>query len=72
MPQRQLDHLADLGHLFSATSNVVIPDIIKPLLVLALHGLALAVDHRVRRDDALLGRVRLHDLELDGVHRLSD
>ena len=42
----------------------------KSLLVLAFHRFSFAVDHRVRRDDALLRRVRLDDLELDGVHRL--
>ena len=30
------------------------------------------MDDRVRRDDALLGRVRLDDFELDGVHGLPD
>jgi len=49
-----------------APSNVVVPDIGKVgLFVLALDGLAFAVDHGVLCDNAVLGRVRLDDLELD-------
>ena len=68
--QRQLDHFADLRHLLAAAANVVVADVVEALLVLALDGLALAVDHRVRRNDAVRRRVCLDDLELDRVHRL--
>ena len=39
---------------------------------LALDGLALAEDDGVGRDDAVRSGLRLHHLELHGVHRLTD
>ena len=64
MPQRQLDHLLDLRELLPGAADVVVADgVERVLLLLALDGLALAVDHRVRRDDAELSRVGLDNLE---------
>ena len=68
MTQRKLDELADVGELLAHAANVVVADVVHLLLVLALDRLALAVDDGVRRHDAVLGRVRLHHLELDGAH----
>ena len=45
-----------------------IPHLVQLLLVLALDGLALAEDLRVRGNDAVLGGVRLDYLELDAAH----
>lgn len=68
--ERELDELADLGELLAAAADVVVPDVGQVvLLVLALDGLALGVDDRVLRDDAVLGRVRLDHLELDAPRR---
>ena len=64
----ELDHLADLSHLLAAAADVVVPDVVGLLLILALDGLALAVDDGVGRDDAVGGGVGLNDLELDGMH----
>mmetsp|Transcript_30444 Transcript_30444/g.64131 ORF Transcript_30444/g.64131 Transcript_30444/m.64131 type:complete len:464 (+) Transcript_30444:1281-2672(+) len=72
VPQRQLDHLPDLGHLLPAAAHVVVAHVVQLLLVLALDGLSLAVDDRVGRHDAVGRRVRLDHLELDGVHRRAD
>ena len=66
--QRQLDQLADGCQLLAHAANVVVAHIVHLLLILALDRLALAVDHRVRRHDAVLGRVGLDDLELDSTH----
>ena len=64
--ERELDELADLGELLAAAADVVVADVGEVvLLVLALDRFALGVDDRVLRDDAVLGRVGLDDLELD-------
>merc|ERR1719440_2620001 len=66
--QRQLDELADVLQLLAHAADVVVPHVVLALLVLSLDGLALAVDHRVGRDNAVLVRIGLDDLELDGAH----
>mmetsp|Transcript_3034 Transcript_3034/g.7689 ORF Transcript_3034/g.7689 Transcript_3034/m.7689 type:complete len:505 (+) Transcript_3034:1102-2616(+) len=68
----EFDHLANLGHLLAASPHVVVPDVVHLLLVLAFHGLSLAVDDGVRGHDAVGGGIRLHDLEFDGVHGRAD
>mmetsp|Transcript_17930 Transcript_17930/g.32454 ORF Transcript_17930/g.32454 Transcript_17930/m.32454 type:complete len:503 (-) Transcript_17930:149-1657(-) len=65
----QLDHLANLGHLLATSPHVVISHVVGLLLVLALHGFALAVDDGVGRDNTVWSRVGFHHLELDGMHR---
>jgi hypothetical protein len=66
MTEGEFDELANLGELLAAATDVVVADLGQVvLLVLALDRLALSVDNRVLRDDAVLGRVRLDDLELD-------
>jgi hypothetical protein len=61
--QRQLHHLADNGHLLAAATNVVVANGIEGgLLVLALDGLTLAVDHRLGRNNAVVLRVCLNNL----------
>mmetsp|Transcript_72452 Transcript_72452/g.156661 ORF Transcript_72452/g.156661 Transcript_72452/m.156661 type:complete len:454 (+) Transcript_72452:1318-2679(+) len=72
MAQGQLDHLADLGHGLLAAANVVITNIVQLLLILAVHRLALAVDHRVRGDDDELTRIDANDLELDRAESTTD
>ena len=63
MPERQLDELADLGHLLAHTTNVVVADLAQVgLLVLALDRLALGVDHGVRCD-LMEGKARERDHE---------
>jgi len=66
--ERELHQLADVGELLLHAADVVVPDVVLRLLVLALHWLALAVDHSIRRHNAVLVRVCLHHLELDGTH----
>mmetsp|Transcript_28920 Transcript_28920/g.62296 ORF Transcript_28920/g.62296 Transcript_28920/m.62296 type:complete len:224 (-) Transcript_28920:66-737(-) len=69
MPKGQLDHLSNLRHLAPAAANVVIPNVVRCLLVLALHRLPLAVDLRVGRAHAVGRGVHLHHLELHRMHR---
>jgi hypothetical protein len=72
VPERELDHFSDLRHLLAAAADVVVPDVVHLLFVLALDGIPLAVDDGVGSDDAVRRRVGLDDLELDGVHRRPD
>mmetsp|Transcript_37429 Transcript_37429/g.76302 ORF Transcript_37429/g.76302 Transcript_37429/m.76302 type:complete len:501 (-) Transcript_37429:109-1611(-) len=71
MAQRQFNHLTDLRHLLPATTDIVVSHVIQLLLVLPLDGLALAVDDRVGSHNTVGGRVRLHHLELHGMHGTS-
>ena len=59
-----------LSHLPAAAPDVVVPHVIHPLLVFALDGLSLAVDHRVRRHDTIRSGITLHHLKLYRVHGL--
>eukprot|EP00162_Nutomonas_longa_P010249 comp19803_c0_seq1/m.38279 comp19803_c0_seq1/g.38279 ORF comp19803_c0_seq1/g.38279 comp19803_c0_seq1/m.38279 type:complete len:345 (+) comp19803_c0_seq1:1442-2476(+) len=68
MAQRKLHQLADLRKLLAHTTNVVVANIVKALLVLALDRVALAVDHCLRGNNAVLWRIRLDDLELNSTH----
>ena len=53
MTKGQFNKLSNLGKSFTATANIVISNIVEPLLVIAFDGLALAVDHGVGGDDAI-------------------
>jgi hypothetical protein len=58
--ERELDQLADLGHLLAASSNVIVSDVSKVgLLILALDRLALAVNHSV------LGHLGIKEMKKD-------
>jgi hypothetical protein len=69
MAKRKFNKLTNLSHLFAATTDIVVSNIVEiTLLVLALDRLALAVDHSVLGNDAVLWRVHLDDLELNLTH----
>ena len=70
--ERQLDQLAAVLQLLADAADVVVADVVHLLLVLALDRLALAVDHRVGRDDAVVLGVGLDHLELDRAHPAAD
>merc|ERR1719454_660907 len=70
--ERELDELADVAELLADAADVVVADVVHLLLVLALDRLALAVDHRVGRDDAVVLGVGLDHLELDRAHPAAD
>ena len=72
MAEGELDHLADLGHLLPASADVVVADVVGSLLVLALDGIALAVDDGIGSHDAVGARIGLHDLELHRMHGGAD
>jgi hypothetical protein len=68
VPQGQLDNFANLGQLLAHTSNVVIPDVVELLLVIAFDGLTFAEDDRIGCYDAKVAGVHLHNLELHCTH----
>ena len=59
-------------HLLAHAADVVVPDVVEPLLVLAPDRLPLAEDLGVGRHDRVGARVGLDDLELDGAHPAPD
>jgi hypothetical protein len=59
--------------LLSASSNVIIPDLVQiSFLILALDGLAFAVDDCILCHNTILRRVHLNDLELHLSHTTTD
>merc|ERR1719352_223940 len=73
VPEWKFHHLLEGGQLLPATSDVVVTDgVQRVLLILSLHRLSLAVDHRVRGDNAVWRRVRLNYLELNSPHASPD
>ena len=73
MPEGELNHFANLGHLLAAATDIIVADLVKVVLLLvALDGLALAVDDGVLSDNAILWWVHLNNLELDLPHTTAD
>eukprot|EP00962_Isochrysis_galbana_P008699 scaffold2423_cov113-Isochrysis_galbana.AAC.9 len=70
--QWQLDELADVGQLLAHATNVIIADVVLGLFIVALDRLALAMNDRVRGDDAVLSGVGLDHLEFDRPHAATD
>lgn len=69
MAKWELNHLTDDGHLLAATTNVVVADGIEGgLLLLALDGLTLAVDHSLGSNDAVWGGISVDNLEFNSTH----
>jgi len=72
MSEWKFDQLTDLSHLLSATTNIVVSDIVEvALLVLALDWLTLAVYHRILRHNTELWWIYLDNLEFDLSHTTS-
>lgn len=73
MPEGQLNHLTNLGHLFPASADIVITDLVKVVLfILSLYGFALAVNDSILSDDTELWRIHLDNLELNLPHTTSN
>jgi hypothetical protein len=69
MTQRQLDQLTDLCHLLSATTDIVITDLVQvALFILPLDRLTLAVDDGILCDNTVLRGIDLNNLELHLSH----
>jgi hypothetical protein len=69
----KLNHLADLSHLLSAATNVIVANFVQVvLLLISLDGLALAMDDGILCNNAILGRIYFDDLELYLPHATTD
>ena len=71
MPERELNHLTNLGHLLTAATNVIVADAIEFFFVFALDWFTLVKDHRVGADDAKFSWISFDNLELNRLHTLS-
>ncbi len=73
MSQRQFDQFTDLGHLLSATTDVIIANLVEiSFFIFALNRIAFAVDDSVLGHDAILRRIDFDDFELDLSHAGSN
>lgn len=73
MSKRKLDKLSDLRHLLSASSNIIVANLVEvALLILAAQRLALAMDNGILGYNAVVRRIKLNHLELYLPHATTD
>jgi hypothetical protein len=73
MSERKLNHLSDLSHLLSTSTNVIIANLVEVVLFLvSLDRLALAVNNGILCDDTILGRIDLNNLEFYLSHTTAN
>jgi hypothetical protein len=73
MSERKLDHFSDLGHLLSASTNVIVANLVEVvLLLISLNRLALAVNDGILCHDTVLWGIDLDNLEFDLSHTTTD
>jgi hypothetical protein len=65
MSEGKLNHLSNGGHLLSASTDIIISDIIKFFLIFTINGLSLRVEHSIGCDDSELFRLSSNDFELN-------
>jgi hypothetical protein len=62
-----------LGHLLSASPDIVVSDLVQiSLLILALNGFSLTVDHSILCHDAEFGRIDFHHFEFHLSHTTAN
>ena len=73
MSKGKLDKLSDLRHLLSASSNIIVSNLVQvALLILAIQRFALAVNDGVLGNDAVVRGIELNHLELYLPHAAAD
>ena len=72
MSKREFDHLSNSSHLFSATTDIIIADIIELFFFLSIDWLALGKEHSVWRDNTEFFRLGCDDLEFNWLEVTSD
>lgn len=65
MSERKFDHFSNGCHLFPASTNIIVSDIVELFLVLTIDRLSLRVKHSVRCNNTELLGLSRYDLELD-------
>ena len=71
MSEGQLNHLTNLCHLLAAATNVIVANLLGIVLVVSVDGFSLIEQSSGGSDNAILARVHIHDLELDGAETSS-
>nr|GMD71263.1 predicted protein [Ipomoea batatas] len=72
MPQRQLDQFTNLSHLFSYSTNIIIANFIKSILILPLHWFPLTEYFSVWSNNTIFPRISFNDLEFHTSHPSSN
>ena len=72
MSEGKLDHLSDGSHLLSASTNIIISNVIKLFFILAIDGLSLSIEHGVGCNDSVFFGFSCHNFELYGLEVASD
>ena len=72
MSERKFYHLSDGSHLFSASSDIVVTDVIEFFLFFSVDGLSFGVEHGIGRDNSELFGLSSHYFELYGYEVASD
>ena len=72
MSQRKFDHFSNGSPLFSASSDIVIADIIKLFLILAIDWLSFSVEHGVRSNYSELFGLSCYNFELNWLEVSSN
>lgn len=65
MSERKLDHFSNGSHLLSASSDIIITNIVKFFLILTVNWLTLRVEHSVRCNNTELLGLSCHNFELN-------
>ena len=71
MSKWKLNHLSYSCHLFSATSYIVIPNIIQFFLFFSIYWLTLSIEHSVWCDYTKILRLSSNNFELNGLETTS-
>ena len=72
MSEGKFDHFSDACHLFSATTNIVVTNIVKFLLVFSIDSLSFSVEHGVRRNNTKFFGFGGNNFELNWLEVASD
>lgn len=72
MSEGKFNHFSDGCHLFSASSDIIVADIVEFFFVFSIDGLALCVEHGVGSNDTELLGFGGDNFELDGFEVASD
>lgn len=72
MSEWKFNHLSDGSHLFSASTNIIVSDIIELFLIFTINGLSLGIEHSVWCDNSEFFGLSCHNFELNWLEVASD
>jgi hypothetical protein len=72
MTERELNHFTNLCHLLSASTDIVVSNVVHLFLVLTLDGITFTVNDRIGSDNTVGSWIRFYDLEFHRVHGRAD